>query len=1122
MTDASLRELLSSSGLSAEETARVLRVLEDYLAELERGGRPDPEALLARHPDLADLLKEYLDRLDVLHQAAGQIRVPGSSAAPGPALAASDELGRLGDFQLVREVGRGGMGIVYEAFQLSLERRVALKVLPLAATMDPRQLQRFRNEARAAATLDHPHIVKVYAVGEERAVHFYAMQFIDGQSLADFLRQRLPAESSPGADNATGPYEAGPATTALQKATRNSAPRDKAYFRNVARLGIQAAEALEHAHGLGIVHRDIKPGNLLLDGQGELWVADFGLARTAADSGLTITGDLVGTVRYMSPEQALARHSLVDHRTDIYSLGATLYELLTGQPAVGGEDRQEILLHIANKEPRLPRALDRNIPAELETIVLKALAKEPGERYATARELAEDLTAFLQDRPIKARRPTPGQRAAKWARRHRGVATAAVAGLALAVLILGVSTAVILGMNADLRYQKGITDEALAQRTVALDAERWALYRQRLVNIDRDGLDREFTRARQLLEQCPPELRYWEWRYLNRLCQNDRTPLQGLINSGVSPDGGRLAAAVRTDTDEVFLKVWNTASGKEIFCSNVSRLTGTRTTSVPRIALGPDGRNVAAVLESRKALLRVWEVKTNNVVFNLDTPEVRSICGLAFSPDGKSLAAAGLDQVVKVWDLAAGTEVLTLRAHTARQLSVAFSPDGKSLASAGADGLVNVWWHRASGWETRTLRGHLTVATWVAFSPDGKRLASAGTDKTVRLWDLATGKEVPKMVGHADEVWKVAFSPDGTRVVSTDAKATAIVWDAQTGKEVATLPQAGLSAIGFYRDGDHLVLPLDPVPRVVDVRQSPDVVIVRGDKLFAPSSVAFSPDSRRLAVGSSDRSIRVVDVADGRLHWRELHDPLQSPRQVAFSPDGRRLASGGGTVVRLWDPDRGQEVRKLEGHAGPVFGLAFSPDGKHLASAAGSRGGPRKGGEVKIWEVDTGLEVTSFRDEKAQYFSVAYSPDGTRLAAETDGATRPVKIHLWDLTTGQPPRTLASPLVREGAWGGVAFSRDGRWLVWSPGDGHVRISDAETGQELVKVPGHRAGLSPDGRRLVTAQGAALWVRSAQGEELLALRGHKMPVQDVAVSPDGTRLASAHGLERMVKIWDGTP
>ncbi|HZT80644.1 MAG TPA: serine/threonine-protein kinase, partial [Gemmataceae bacterium] len=330
----------------------------------------------------------------------------------------------LGDLDLLREVGRGGMGVVYEAVQRSLGRRVALKVLPFAATMDPRHLQRFQNEARAAASLDHPHIVKVHAVGQERGVHFYAMQFIVGQSLAELLagqglasRGRQPPEDRnataayavpPGADAPGSPANAlGSPDLAMHPvaaASTQTAPRDIAYFRRVAEWGIQAAEALEHAHGLGIVHRDVKPGNLLIDGHGQLWVTDLGLARTAAHSGLTMTGDLVGTLRYMSPEQALAKHGLVDHRTDVCSLGATLYELLTGRPAVEGQDRQEILKRIAEEEPRPPRVLDRAIPADLETGVLKALAKEPAERYAAAKDLADDLRRFLDHRPIQARR----------------------------------------------------------------------------------------------------------------------------------------------------------------------------------------------------------------------------------------------------------------------------------------------------------------------------------------------------------------------------------------------------------------------------------------------------------------------------------------------------------------------------------------------------------------------------------------------------------------------------------------------------------------------------------------------------------------------------------------------
>jgi eukaryotic-like serine/threonine-protein kinase len=429
MTHAALRELVSSSGLSAEQTAQVLRVLEDYLAELERGGRPQPDELLARHPDLADQLKVYLDQLDLLHEAAVRFRV--AEPPDGAATPARDDLGRVGDFQLLREVGRGGMGIVYEAEQISLGRRVALKVLPLAATLDPRHLQRFHNEARAAACLHHTNIVPVYAVGSERGVHFYAMQLIDGQTLAAVIQglrqsggKEAPASAAPSA-----------ASTAPQAALSTAKPgRDAAYFRKAAELGVQAAEALDHAHQRGIVHRDIKPANLMVDGCGNLWVADFGLAQIQTDAKLTLTGDLVGTLRYMSPEQALAKRAVVDHRTDVYSLGATLYELLTLEPAFSGQDREEILRQIAFEEPRPLRRVNRAVPEELATIVAKAMEKNPAERYGTAQDLADDLRNYLEDRPLQARRPSLRQRVQKWLRRHSAVVRSAFLLVLLAAI----------------------------------------------------------------------------------------------------------------------------------------------------------------------------------------------------------------------------------------------------------------------------------------------------------------------------------------------------------------------------------------------------------------------------------------------------------------------------------------------------------------------------------------------------------------------------------------------------------------------------------------------------------------------------------------------------------------
>lgn len=435
------------------EDAELSAALEAYLEAREAGRPIDAQQLVAEHPRVAERLRACLASLEAVEGVAGRFFAgDGNEAAPR-------ELGCLGDYRLIREVGRGGMGVVYEAEQISLRRRVALKVLPFAATMDPRQLQRFHNEARAAASLQHEHIVPVYAVGCERGVHYYAMQFIDGLTLAQVIARDNAANEG------TTDRIAGAADTTMRPAA-TQAPRDAAYFRRVAQWGIQAAEALEHAHSVGIVHRDIKPGNLMIDGAGKLWVTDFGLARTAADNNLTMTGDMLGTLRYMSPEQALARHGLVDHRSDVYALGVTLYELLTGRPAVEGNDRAEILDGISATDPILPCRHERAIPGDLQTVILKALSKDPTDRYGTASDLAQDLRRFLEDRAIQARPLSPRKRLARLLRRHRAVALAASVGLlaCLAVLVLGAGVSIWQAFRAAAAQKQAESDALNASR----------------------------------------------------------------------------------------------------------------------------------------------------------------------------------------------------------------------------------------------------------------------------------------------------------------------------------------------------------------------------------------------------------------------------------------------------------------------------------------------------------------------------------------------------------------------------------------------------------------------------------------------------------------------------------
>jgi eukaryotic-like serine/threonine-protein kinase len=428
---------MSTDHSDLEDDPRVIQAARDYLADLEAGRKPDRQAYYGRCPELAEAMSECFDGMELAHAAGVALRPAAPPFQPAPPEP-------LGDFKIVREIGRGGMGIVYEAVQMSLGRRVALKVLPFASGLDAKHLQRFKTEAHAAAQLHHTNIVPVYAVGCERGVHFYAMQIIDGRPLDSLIREWRGDNQDAGGSASTIDLQATstvPASKQSVSATRTGRGREA--YRGAARIAVQVADALEYAHDAGVVHRDIKPANLMLDAKGNVWVADFGLAQVSADAGLTQTGDVFGTLRYMSPEQASGRRVVLDHRTDVYSLGATLYELLTLQPIFPSHDRPALLHQILDEDPRPLRQHDRSIPVELETIVMKAVAKSPEDRYATAGEMAADLRRFMDEKPILARRPSLVDRSRKWMRRHPSIVAAGLLILVFSVVVLAASTAIV-------------------------------------------------------------------------------------------------------------------------------------------------------------------------------------------------------------------------------------------------------------------------------------------------------------------------------------------------------------------------------------------------------------------------------------------------------------------------------------------------------------------------------------------------------------------------------------------------------------------------------------------------------------------------------------------------------
>jgi serine/threonine protein kinase len=494
---------LRSPSLAASnvDDPRVIEALEEYAAELESGRMPDRKSFLALYPAIADALRPCLDGLDLVHHVAPQLNAAGKSTAsdttelPIPAV--------LDDYHLISELGRGGMGVVYLAEQISLGRRVAVKILPFAGALDPHRRQRFMNEAHAAAGLRHRHIVPIFGVGCARGVHYYAMQLIDGPPLNAVLRAMrggVHLEAAPHGSGwtATTPADIGSATPG--PVVRNDQVRAAGsvsllgqlrsgpeYFREIARLGRQVALALDYAHQCGVIHRDVKPANLLLDPAGDLWLTDFGLAHRS-DVGLTGPCDRLGTLRYMSPEQAKAGES-VDQRTDIYSLGASLYELFTLEPAFPEQDQGELWRRIAREEPRPPRSHNPALPRDLETIVQKAMAKEPRRRYQSAAEVADDLERFLDGRPVLARPMSFGEKALRWAQRHQAAMAMATVVLFIMAMTLGISTGVVLCDRNEIARQRYEARQA-ADTFYTQVAERWLAREPHLEPLRREFLQK--------------------------------------------------------------------------------------------------------------------------------------------------------------------------------------------------------------------------------------------------------------------------------------------------------------------------------------------------------------------------------------------------------------------------------------------------------------------------------------------------------------------------------------------------------------------------------------------------------------------------------------------------------
>jgi WD40 repeat protein len=1092
-------------------------VILSYLTAVDVGQAPARQEFLNRYPQFAVELAAFFADQDQTASNIAPLR------CIGPAGAAHWRNSSFGDYEVHEEIARGGMGVVFRARQVSLNRPVALKMILAGHLASPTDVQRFQAEAEMGAHLNHPNIVPIYEVGEHQGQHYFSMKLMEGGSLAGQISDGRWKMDDPGQQ------------------------------RKAAQLIATIARAVEHAHQRGLLHRDLKPGNILFDQEGRAHVSDFGLSKRvqpaaageqAQSTCLTISGMIVGTPSYMAPEQATALRT-VTTAADVYGLGAILYELLAGKVPFQADTALETLQQVTSSEPPRPRGLNPRIDRDLETIALKCLEKEPRSRYVSAAALAEDLERWLAGEPIRARPAGPIERAAKWARRRP--ASAALCGLLAMSFLLGLG-ALIWSWQAAVaakRHQQVRAAQEAEERLAetaranqeAQEKHRLAvkLYFKNIALARLEFADNNLGRANELLSECEADLRGWEWHFLDRYFHPDTMTLRqhtaGVVGLAFSADGARLASV---SSPMQIRRIYDAISGRR--------------------------KPTTSTWQGTAGALRIFRTSDGRELLHID-PKAHLIFSVALSPDGKSVACSGGTPsdtgFIKVYDATSGGELFSITGHKGPVRSVTYSPDGQRLASGSDDGTAKLWDAR-SGKLLRTIAGRdssITAISAVAFSPDGRRLAGAfPEDATVRIWDTTTGRQLFELQGHTANVTRLAFSPDGQRLATASEDHKVKVWQADTGQQLITLAGhvAGVAGVAFSPDGGRLVSAgYDNMVRVWDSASGLLCFTLAGH-VAGVMDVAFSPDGQRLATASLDGTIKFWSAKSG--HASLALGAAGTIRGLVFSPDGRHLARGRGEDVVVLDAATGKEVRTLKGHQRQLAALAYAPDGKRLASLSHDN-------TVRLWDTATGqvlrtLQLGGKPTGGVDGRGLAYSPDGTRLAAAATSET----VKVWDAATGQElhdfhasaENVAFSPDARRVAWAGreglkvrdavtgkeiygvngsfavVLFSPDGARLIALGSEGVVFL-DAATGKTVLTLRprseqrGDLAAISPDGRRLALVDGRnviRLWDTSS-GEEALALPGHAASVVGLAFSPDGQRLASAD-LDGVMHLWDATP
>jgi WD40 repeat protein/serine/threonine protein kinase len=978
------------------------------------------------------------------------------AGAGAPALSLSR---RFGDYELLEEIARGGMGIVCRARQISLDRIVAVKLLPFSSLATPKYIKRFRAEASAAAALRHPNIVTVHEVGVQQGQHYLVMNFVNGPPLGRLV--------------AGGPLPARRAAT---------------YMKVI-------AEAVHYAHEHGILHRDLKPSNVLIDENDQPQITDFGLAkRLDGESSLTLTGQALGSPGYMPPEQALAEHSKVTRRSDVYGLGAMLYHLLTGRPPFMATTLHQAIRQVADKDPILPQWLNPGIPRDLQTICLKCLEKEPALRYANAQEVAEDLERYLNGDPVRAHPIGAYGKTLRWCRRRPFLA-----GLSLA-LVLSVAA----GLSGVLwQWRRAVANEWLAHQNA---------YAADMNHVHESLEEGDFGTALSLLNKyrsepdssialgarSSSELRNWEWRYLWSLCQSDeqstlcRYPVW--VGGVVVSVDGNLLAVQKGDGDVV---LWDLRDGREIMNLPASGNRGT-------IAFSPTGNLLAAAnqVADGQAEVRLWDLRSLDNRVSL--PHEAPVMSLAFSPDGKFLATQDNREAVRVWEIESKQVLTNLVAGggagwpSQRWSSggvLRFSPDGTLLAFQSRFSSIRVMNWRA-GTNTlvisppppdRTDNPMVEQLTTLAFSPNGELLAWGVGQGTIRLWDMVQGQFAGELTGHRDSILGLVFAADGRRLASASGDQTIRVWNVADHREVVCL-----------RGNEQEVWGLD-----------------------------FLPDGRTLVSGGKDGSVRFWNLNPSGIARVHSALPIILP---AFTRDGQQFIGleGGNGSLSLWDARSLQRMETLSEWGTNNYCFGLSSNEKWLAVAR------RDEDSVRIWDWPTRTQVTNL-DLPVRPRGVGFKPGDQVLFAEYDlprpartvgpaSAWKNWKTDSWEEVKRHPVDKL-KPNVCLGR-----FSPDGRLIAVGYESGEIELRIVAEGRVISTLAGYPSRVqdirfSADGRRLAAASWddfVKVWDVPSR-EELMTLRGHFTHTVSVAFSPDGQRLAvggvGGGVSDPRVKIWD---